>query len=196
LNWLLAANAQALEHRRLFRNGAEEAQMLLMSRAVSTERAYALFGMLLGALPPAAIFARLLGYGADGSMKMIASDAYLFILCLMMNVVSCLGGYLWGFLFSAALFQRERESWTGMLLVVPVIGALWGIFTGSLSGLFYFGYGGFIGAALAAPIGIAGFLLFAILHPLLERGGMIETRHFLPLACGITSIITALILGL
>jgi hypothetical protein len=196
LNWLLAANAQASEHDRLFRNGAEEAQMLLMSRTVSAQRAYALFGMLLGALPPAAIFARLLGYGANGSMRMMMSDAALFILCLLMNVVSCLGGYLLGSALSRGAFKLERSSWTRMLLVMPLIGAVWGIATGAMGGVFFFGGGAIIGAAFALPIGMIGFLLFAILHRMLERGGMIETRHFLPLACGITSIIAALILGL
>ncbi len=196
MNWLLAANAQALEHRRLFRNGAEEAQMLLMSRAVSAKRAYALFGMLLGALPPAAIFARLLSYGGEGSLRMMMSDAALFILCLLMNVISCLGGYLLGSALSRGAFKMERSSWTRMSLVMPLIGAAWGIATGAMGGVFFFGGGAFIGAAFALPIGMVGFLLFAILHRLLERGGMIETRHFLPLACGITSIITALILGL
>lgn len=167
-----------------------------MSRPVGARRAYAMFGMLLGSLPPAAIFARLLGYGADGSMQMIASDAVLFTLCLLINVISCAMGYLLGYAFSDALMGKERGSWTKMLLIVPLIGSLWGILTGSFSGLFYFGYGGIIGALLMLPIGMAGFLLFALFHRLLERGGMIEARHFLPLACGITSIIAAFILGL
>lgn len=197
MNWLLAANAQTLEHGRLFRNGAEEAEMLLMSRTVSAQRAYALFGMLLGALPPAAIFARLLGYGGNGSARLLMiSDAALFILCLLMNVISCLGGYLLGSALSRGAFKMERSSWTRMLLVMPLIGAVWGLATGAMGGVFFFGGGAIIGAAFALPIGMIGFLLFAILHRMLERGGMIETRHFLPLACGIASIITALILGL
>ncbi len=167
-----------------------------MSRPVSAQRAYALFGMLLGALPPAAIFGRLLGYGVNGSMRMFAWDAALFFLCLVINAVSCLMGYLLGSSLNYEAFKSERSSWTRMLLLMPVIGAAWGAVTGATSGILFFGFGAFVGAAFAIPIGMVAFLAFAIFHRLLERGGMIETRHFLPLACGITLTIAALILGL
>ncbi len=169
--------------------------MLLMSRAVSTQHAYALFGMLLGALPPAAIFARLLGYGADGSMRMMAADSVMFILCLLMNIVCCLLGYLMGSALGRGVLKLERASWTRMLLMTPLLGAMWGLVVAA-SGFFFFLVGALYGIAFTVPVGMIGFLLFAIVHRLLERGGMIETRHFLPLACGITTIISALILGL
>ena len=170
--------------------------MLLMRRSVPTKHAYALFGLLLGAIPPAAIFARLLGYGTDGSMRSIASDGALFFLCLVMNVVCCLVGYAMGTGLSRAALKLEHQSWLKMFLLMPLVGAAWGGVTGASGGFFFFGIGAIFGAAYAIPIGIAGFLLFAIFHRLLERGGMIETRHFLPLACGITTVIAALIMGM
>src|SRR4051812_24197575 len=83
LNWLLRANADTAERARLFRFAGEEEQMLLMRRPVSAEKAYALFGLLLGSLPPATIFARLLGYGIGGGVLDIAEakDA-IFFLCI------------------------------------------------------------------------------------------------------------------
>jgi hypothetical protein len=196
LNWLLAANAYEAQQRSLFRYAGEEEQMLLMQRPVPTKHAYALFGLLLGALPPAAIFARLLGYGADGSMRAVASDGALFFLCLVMNVVCCLVGYAMGSCLSRAALKLERQSWLKMFLMMPLVGAAWGGVAGVSGGFFFFGVGAFFGAACAIPIGIAGFLMFAIFHRLLERGGMIEACHFLPLACGITTIIAALIMGM
>lgn len=89
-----------------------------MRHPISAHKAYGLAGLLLGVLPPAAIFARLFGYGLGG---------------------------------------------------------------GSLN------------MAFGIPIGSLAFLIFAVLHRTLERGGMIEARHFVPLACGITAIITVLI---
>jgi hypothetical protein len=45
------------------------------------------------------------------------------------------------------------------------------------------------------PFGLAGFLLFAICHRLLARGGMMDARHFWPVASGIALASAALILG-
>src|SRR5256885_4974763 len=61
LNWLLAANAREAERHKLFRHPHEEEEMLRMRRPVTLERAYTLFGMLLGMLPPAAFFIRIFG---------------------------------------------------------------------------------------------------------------------------------------
>ncbi|MCA1629427.1 MAG: hypothetical protein LC774_03465 [Acidobacteria bacterium] len=60
LRWLAAANAEADRRERLRRRRPrEEQEALLMRRPVPTERAFARFGLLLGLLPPAAIFLRL-----------------------------------------------------------------------------------------------------------------------------------------
>lgn len=196
LNWLLAANAHEAQQRSLFRYAGEEEQMLLMRRPVPAQHAYALFGLLLGALPPAAIFARLIGYGAVGSMRSIASDGALFFLCVVMNVVCCLVGYAMGTGLSRAALKLEHQSWLKMFLIMPLVGAAWGAVAGVSGGFFFFGFGALFGAVCAIPIGIAGFLMFAIFHRLLECGGMIDARHFLPLACGITTLIAALIMGM
>jgi hypothetical protein len=62
LNWLIAANRHEAFRRSLLGTAEDEEQVLLMHHPVPTERAYELFGMLLGALPPAAIFLRLFHY--------------------------------------------------------------------------------------------------------------------------------------
>lgn len=171
--------------------------MLLMRRPISVEKAYASFGLLLGSLPPAAIFARLLGYGIDGgSLHMVAADGAILFLCIVMNVICCLVGYAMGAGLARPALKLEHQSWIKMFLLMPLIGAAWGGVAGLAGGFFFFGIGALFGAAYAIPIGAVAFLLFAIVHRLLERGGMIETRHFLPLACGITAIISALVLGM
>jgi hypothetical protein len=197
LNWLLAANEAERKHQSLFRSGTEEEQMLLMNRPLSAEKAYALFGALLGTLPPAAIFTKLLGYGLDDALqRSFGPYLFLFILCSLMNIVCGLGGYWMGTALAQRSFKLERRSWTRMLLMMPLIGLAWGASVGATGGLLFFGIGAFFGAAAAIPIGIIGFVMFALLHRMLERGGMIETRHFLPLACGISLTIAAFILGL
>ena len=168
-----------------------------MRHPVSTEKTYALFGLLLGAIPPAAVFVRLFGYGLGGGlMNMTTADGGLFALCAVMNVVCGLVGYGMGSAICRSSFELEHKSWIRMFLFVPLLGAGWGAVSGAAGGFFFFGVGGVFGFAVGAPVGIFGFLMFSILHRMLERGGMIETRHFLPIACGITAILTSLILGL
>jgi hypothetical protein len=68
--------------------------------------------------------------------------------------------------------------------------------TGAAGGIFIFIIGALFGAILAAMVGSIAVPAFTIFHRLLKRGEMIERKHFLPLAFGITFIITAFILGL
>lgn len=193
MTWLLAANEFEAQQRKLFRNATEEQEMLLMRRPVTTQKAYALFGLLLGALPPAAIFGKMLV--RDPYSHTLKVDAAMFFLYLFMNVVSTLVGYLMGQAVSRTAYSAERGGKLVMLFVVGLCGALWGLVTGGVSGGLYYFYGALIGAYGAMPFTIVAFLVFAILHRTLERGGMIETRHFLPLACGITLTIAAFIFG-
>jgi hypothetical protein len=195
LNRLLEANAREGHRRSLFRDSREEEQMLLMSHPLTAPRAYALFGMLLGALPPAIIFARVFGYGFTREL-VGDSSAFLLFLCLAMNVVCCLMGRVMGTALSRSLERMNRWSWSTMLLMLPLIGASWGAVAGAVGGFLFFGIGALFGIVCALPVGMIAFTLFAPLHRLLARGGMIDARHFWPLACGVTMIVSALILGL
>lgn len=171
--------------------------MLLIERPITTEQTYAIFGMLLGVFAPQAVFIKLFGFGLGGGvLNMDAAGGVLFFLCVFMNIVCCLMGYAIGKAFSKAALKLEHKSWIGMFLLMPLLGAGWGSITGAAGGFFFLGVGAFFGIAVGIPIGSLGFLMLAILHRLLERGGMIETRHFLPIVFGVTAIITSLILGL
>jgi hypothetical protein len=83
-----------------------------------------------------------------------------------------------------------------MLLMLPLMGTVWGAVAGGAGGLVFFGIGSLFGIVCAVPVGIVAFTLFTPLHRLLARGGMIDARHFWPLACGINMIVSALILGM
>jgi hypothetical protein len=189
LNWLLAANERELVRRRLFRTPVEEEQMLLMARPVSTERAVASFGMMLGTIPPAVIFVKLI------AERVFFPYAWVDVLVLMMIAVCCLMGGFMGTKVSSMVARIERDAWNRMLVEAVLVGAVWGAVTGTVGGFLFFGLGAFFGALCGAAVGIPAFLLFIAFHRVLARGGMIETSHFLPLACGITLAIAALILG-
>jgi hypothetical protein len=171
--------------------------MLLMTHPVSAEKSYAVLGLVLGVLPPAAIFGRFFGYGlSGGSLRMNLADGALFFLSLVMSVVSSLGGYAMGSLLSRAVYRSERDSWPRMLVVVSMLGAAWGAATGVAGGFFFFGFGAILGFVIGVPIGACGFLVFAIIHRMLEQGGMIDRRHLIPMACGIALGISSFVLGL
>jgi hypothetical protein len=192
LNWLLAVNAEETRRRKLFGNAAEEEELLLMRRPLSTGRAFALFGLVLGLFPPAAIFIKMFGYGAVG----YHSSFLLFIGCLLMNFTCAGVGYAMGQALGRAIENVERQSWTAMMILLPLIGAAWGGVTGFAGGLIFIGIGAIFGAIFAIPIGALCFTLFAPFHRILARGGMIDARHFWPLASGASLLAAALVLGL
>lgn len=192
LNWFIAANLYETSRQRFFRNSTDEQEMLLMRRPLPTARAYALFCLLLGALPPAAMLYRLFSYGA---YRISYEMSVLVILCLMMNVTCALVGKVIGERIGRRMDEIERASWLKMIVTAALYGWWWGITTGAAGGALAFGVGAIVGASVAVPIGIVAFILFTVLHRLIARGGMIDARHFWPLACGVTITIAALILG-
>jgi hypothetical protein len=192
LNWLLQANQLEANRQQHFRNALEEEEMLLMLHPIATQRAFALFGMLLGLLPPAAIFFKLI-FSAPGHYFFQAGWLSLF---LCMNVVCCLAGACLGSKLSRMVVTVEQDSWSRMLIESVIIGFIWGAGTGALGGVIIMGIGALIGATFAIPVGALAFGLFIPLHRLLARGAMIDARHFWPLACGVVLTITALILSL
>ncbi|MBA3322979.1 MAG: hypothetical protein H0T45_16260 [Pyrinomonadaceae bacterium] len=194
LYWLTNALAESERRERLFRNPREEEQMCLMSRPLSTPQAFARLGLLLGLLPPAAIFFRLFLY-PSGLKPFGGGDSWWFPFCLFMNVICCIVGRAMGAKFGKAIEQIEPTSWSVLLLLAAAIGSAWGALTGGAGGALFFGVGAIFGMLCAAPVGTLAFIFFTPLHRLLARGGMIDARHFWPLACGVTMTITALILS-
>lgn len=192
LNWLVAVNAEEERRRKMFRDPTEEEKVLLMRHPMDTRRAYALFGLLLGIFPPAAIFSKIFGYGVSGPMR----GALLFLACLGMNTVCAWVGYVMGKALSGAAESAERDRWDLMMILIPFLGAGWGAVTGFAGGLIFFGIGAVFGAACAVVVGALAFTMFAPLHRLNSHGGMIDARHFWPLSTGATVLISALILGL
>lgn len=194
LNWLAHWNAEAERHAHLFRDAREEEQLRSMRRPVATRDAYARFGLLLGTFVPAAIFYRMFQYGFNPRLT-DAEHLYVPALLLTMNVACCLMGWKMGAVFGGKIDRYERATWHRMCASATGMGALWGITTGAVGGVLFFGIGSLFGAFIALPVGMLGFLMFTLLHRLMARGGMIDARHVWPLACGVVLTITALILS-
>lgn len=158
---------------------------------VPVERAFAQFGLLLGTLPPAAIFFRLLL-----SFSFLHSDeAYIGLLFIPMLIVCALLGKRLGARLGGSIGGFERGHWVRFLLFTLAAALGWATVTGAAGGFLFFGIGAIFGAFCALVVAPPAFLVFASLHRLLARGGMIDARHLRPLAWGVPAIIAALILS-
>lgn len=193
LSWLLSVNQDEARRQRFLRHAHVEEEMLMMQRPIPMRKAFGLFGLLLGTFPPAAIFLKLCGYGIPSLGR---DTLFLCFLCLAMNFICALVGRWMGLGLAKMIGNLEQGSWIRMLLLLPLIGLAWAIPTGAAGGVVAFIYGAVFGAVFAMPVGLMAFTLFLPLHRLLARGGMIDARHFWPLACGIVLMIAALILGM
>lgn len=194
LNWLIAANLHEASRRRLFRHGDDEEQLRLMRRPIPTEKAYALFGMMLGLFPSIAIFYRVVGYGFTFGIY-TRPDRLILVYCIAMNILCTFVGSLCGSKIGGWFARESLASGKVSLRDLMVAGIGWGAVTGAVAGVIVFGIGAIFGALIVMPIGLVGFVLFTWLHRLVARGGMIDARHFWPLACGVAMFIAALILG-
>ncbi|MGI9036080.1 MAG: hypothetical protein ACR2GD_08585, partial [Pyrinomonadaceae bacterium] len=171
----------------LFQNYREQLDASLMKNPMSTEKTFAYFGLLLGFFPPASIFFKIFHQNIEPGMV---------FLLVFVNLACADAGYFSGKLIGKMVSITENYSWSKMLLTLPLIGILWGILAGGVGGIFIFVIGAFIGAFIAAIIGSVAVPAFTIFHRLLKRGDMIERNQFLPLAFGVSLVVSAFILGL
>lgn len=158
-----------------------------MKNPLTTEKAFACFGFLLGLFPPAAIFLKMFHDKVEPGIV---------ILFVFVNLVCAAAGFSAGKLIGRMISTAENYSWNKMLPLLPLIGILWGILAGGIGGIFIFVIGAIFGAFIAAVVGSVAIPVFTIFHRLLKRGEMIELKHFLPLAFGLALTISAFILGL
>jgi hypothetical protein len=188
LSWLKAEIDPEVQRRRLVL-AEEERRVLSLQRPLTTEQAYRWFGTYLGLLPPLALFNRFLaGTRGDDALWVVA-------LCVGMNVVCCLvGRWFGGYLGRRAGNPRARTR-ASFALHIFVMAVAWSAVTGSLGGVLFFGIGAIFGVFCALPVALAAFPVFAFLHRLISRGGMIEARHTWPLAFGIPLTIAAMIMS-
>ena len=188
LNWLKVELDPGVQRRRLLWE-KEENRALSMQRPLTTEQAYRWFGTFLGLLPPLAIFERFLNEARSHRAFWPVA------LCVGMNVACCLVGRLFGGCLGRWAGNPRSRSRTNFAFVVVVMALGWSAVTGGAGGSLFFGIGLLFGAFVAAPVALAAFPVFAILHRHLSRGGMIEARHVWPLAFGIPLTIAAFILS-
>jgi hypothetical protein len=190
INALLAENAEFERRRALYRDPREELDTFLMTSPQTTAQSYGTLGLLLGAFPPAAYFTRIVHYG------LVQSESIgLFLFLLLINAVCILVGWKIGKMIGNRMELVERSSWNKMIVFSLLWAIFWAVVTGFAGGAVVLIIGGFFGVIFALPVALAAFPAFAVIHRLLERGHLIEKKHLLPAAYGISLAISAFILG-
>ena len=162
-----------------------------MENPLTTEKAFSYFGLLLGAIPPAALFGRFL-FEADTFNK---GEGWIVLILLLVNIMSAVTGYFSGKLVGKVVLSLEQYPWWAMLFMMPLLGLLWGIVGGGVGGFFFFIIGAFFGAIIGGIVGAAALPVFSVFHRIFKKGDKMDYDEFLPVAFGITLAISALILG-
>lgn len=192
LEILLAAKAETEREKLLFRSEREKTEAALMKNPLSSVQSFSYFGLILGTFLPPAMFTRFL---IDiGGVR--GEDIWIFGILAIVNIISAVVGFFSGKLIGKIVREVETYSWSNMLLLLPFIGTFWGIMAGGAGGIIIVIIGAFFGAILGGIVGSVALPAFTIFHRLLKKGDMINRKHFLPLAFGITFIICGFILGL
>lgn len=166
----------------------EKLEAEAMKNPLSLEKTFSYFGLILGTFPPVAMFIR---FAIDGHL-----EGWIFGVMLIINLISSVVGFFSGKVIAKAIRYFENLNWTTMIFALPFLGLLWGIVSGGAGGIIVFVIGAFFGAIFGGIVGSIALPAFTILHRSLKKGEMIELKHFLPIAFGITSIICGFILGL
>jgi hypothetical protein len=192
LDVLLELNREIADERSLYGSERERLEAGMMLNPLGPERAFAYYGLMLGTFPPAAIFARWLTSVNFNDPAPVWVMGILVLVILVSGFVGSFSGKLVG----RAVRNLEKRSWSSMVLIMPFVGLLWGIVAGGAGGLIIFVIGAFFGAFLGGIVGALALPAFVVLHRLLKRGDVIDQRHFLPLAFGVTLTICSFILGL
>ncbi|MBA2493467.1 MAG: hypothetical protein H0V31_02080 [Acidobacteria bacterium] len=192
LDALLAINAETAREKNLFNSEREKTEAAMMKNPLSPEQTFAYFGLLLGSFPPAAMFLRFL----IDSRGLRNDDIWILGIVAIVNIISAVVGYFSGKFIGKIVRELEKEPWLLMVCTLPFIGIFWGILAGGAGGIIIFVIGAFFGAILGGAVGGAALPAFAIFHRLLKKGDVVDRKHFLPLAFGITLIICGFILGL
>jgi hypothetical protein len=194
LTEILNANAEIANDKLLYHNSLEKAEHDLMKNPITNEKAFAKLGLLLGTFPPMLLFGNFL---YEVTLRPPTNPVLPVLFLIFVNVVCAIAGYYSGKKIISQLVRKvENFSWLSMILLMPLIGILWGTITGGIGGLLIFIVGAIPGAIIASMVGSTALTTFTIFHRLLKRGDSIEQKHFLPLAFGITATICAFILGL
>ena len=162
-----------------------------MSAPIDSKKAIGYFGILLGTLPPFALLLKVVGETAP-----VGPSSSLFIALLAVaSVVTGLTGYASRKFVASAVESSSHFRLPNRIVALSVIGLAWGAASGAVGGLFLFVIGSIFAGIVGGVIGAVTLPLLIGLRSFVRHGDLVEMRHFLPIAFGITLTLCALILG-
>lgn len=191
LDFLLALNAETAREKKMYRAEKEKLAAALMAHPLDFRQTYAKLGLLLGTLPPSAVFARFL---LNSHIR--PDEVWIIGLLAIVVLLTAMVAFQSGKFVGKIQRNIENENLPMMLFLTPLVGAFWGIISGGAGGLLIFGIGAIFGALIGGAVGAVTLPLFALFHRWIKSGDMIDRKHFLPIAFGVTFVLSALILGL
>ncbi|MGQ0541082.1 MAG: hypothetical protein ACT4O9_04425 [Blastocatellia bacterium] len=192
LRILLELNSLSAKETSAFRDERERFEAETMKLPIRSGNAFALFGLMIGLFPPAAINLKI--FFQNGGFQ--TDDLVIAALFVVANAVTATVGYYTGFLVSRLVKLASMFSFSNNVILTIFIGLICGIVSGGVGGIFILIFGAFFGSIIGGITGAVVLPVFTLLHRLLSRGGLIELKHFLPIAFGIAFSASAFILGL
>jgi len=169
-------------------SGDREISTSFLARRLDLSTSLRFFGIAIGTVPTAAILFRL--FVMDSS-----PNPAVLLLAVLATAVTGLVGHLTAGFTSAALERVLSTSFLRSLLLVPIIGIVWGIMSGAAGGLFLFVLGAPVGGVIGGMVAGTALPLFVGLFNLTAEEGEISVNRFLPIAVGISGSAAALFLG-
>jgi hypothetical protein len=185
---LLAANAEIAAWKAAYPTRRIEIERSLMTNPLGAERTFANLGLMLGTLPPAAVFLAI-------RLSSNSIEGLFLALFVWVTMVTGLVGFHSGRAVGQLIDSMKYRSLSFCLMFVPLIGLAWGAICGAAGGIFIFLIGAFFGALIGGAVGAVALTAFFLIYRMMTIAGMIELKHFLPIAAGITFTICAFILS-
>jgi hypothetical protein len=162
-----------------------------MTSPINSSQAYSYFGLILGALPPFTMVIKWIG----GTTSVEGPSVFLVLLALA-GAATGLVGYSTGRFIPVAVRYASKFRFPNRVLLLSMFGLAWGGVSGLVGGLFLSIIGSIFAGILGGVAGAITLPVLVALHSMMRRGDLIETKHFVPIAFGITLTVCALILGL
>jgi hypothetical protein len=191
LETLLKINAENAREKELFRTERERIEAALMSRPIESKKVFAFFGLMMGSLPPIALV-----FNVIGEVTPTGGGPILFLILLTAaGIATGIAGYASGRFIPSAIRRIAGFSLPNRIALLAVTGFAWGAVSGAIGGLFLFIVGAVFAAIAGGMIGAVSLPLLVALYEPMRRGDLIELKHFLPIALGMTLSLCAFVLG-
>jgi hypothetical protein len=189
---LLKVNAETARDKALYRTDRERTEASSMSSPIDSNKVFAYFGLTIGTLPPFALAFKIIGEGITDEP---VAGLFLALLAAA-GIATGSMGYALGRVVPSALSYAEQFRVPNRIAFLAMVGFAWGAVSGAVGGLLLFVIGSIFAALAGGLVGAVALPILAAFHSALRRGELIEMKHFLPIAFGITLTLCAFILGL